>query len=89
MVEIDWNHQEHLRQWAVLAAQGHAGAMDVVNHWGLTLPPVPAPLPRVVVPQAPRPPAPAPAQTPALAGIENRTAVLQNLLSRPAPTDLT
>jgi hypothetical protein len=84
MNEIDWGHREHLRQWAVLASQGHAGAMDVVNHWGLSLPPVPAPLPRVV---APRPPAPAPAQTPALAGIQNRTAVLQNLLSRlPLPT---
>jgi hypothetical protein len=86
MNEIDWNYQEHLRQWAVLASQGHTGAMDVVNHWGLTLPPVPAPLPRVV---APRPPAPMPVQTPALAGIQNRTAVLQNLLGRPAPTDLT
>jgi hypothetical protein len=84
MNEIDWNHQEHLRQWAVLAAQGHAGAMDVVNHWRFSLPPVPAPLPRMV---APRPPVQVPTQTPALAGIESRTKVLQTLLARPAPTE--
>jgi hypothetical protein len=82
--EIDWGYREHLRQWAVLAAQGHARAMDVVNHWGIPLPPVSAPLPRVV---APRPPAPMPVQTPAVAGIENRTKVLQSLLARPAPTE--
>jgi hypothetical protein len=54
-----------------------------------TPPAVPVPLSVVAsVPQAPRPAPIAPVQpTPALAGISNRAAMLQNLLARPAPSD--
>jgi hypothetical protein len=99
---IDWAHRESLRQWRILAARGHEGAMAVVSHQGLAplsypglapLPAPPAPVPASVgasVSRAPRPVVPAvPQPTPALAGITRRTELLTSLLgARPAvPTD--
>jgi hypothetical protein len=90
---IDWAHRDLLLGWRRLAAMGHEGAMQVVQHHGLAPlpasalapPPVPTPV-RALVPQAPRAPvATAPQPTPALAGISRRTEVLSSLLGRPAP----
>jgi hypothetical protein len=82
--EINWQHRESLRLWSVLASQGHEGAQAVAAYHGLAPPPFVPPS----VPRAPRATVPAVPQTPALSGIQTRSAVLQNLLSRPAPTDL-
>jgi hypothetical protein len=85
-------HHESMRGWSMLAAKGHAGAMDVLAYHGHAQPAVapaaPAPAPvKAVAPQAPRPVTPT-APTVALSGLDRRVALLQRLVNPPVPPDL-
>jgi hypothetical protein len=86
---IDWAHREMVLGWRRLAAQGHEGAMRVVQHYGLT------PLPAVksaaaaapvksVAPSTDITPPAAPRATSALsAPLRARVDLLTNLISPP------
>jgi hypothetical protein len=91
MTEIDWNHRESLRQWAILASRGHEGARGVAAYHGLTPPAVLPPTPVVrqspaLTPQAPRAVTPTtPTPTPALTSTQRRVDRLTKLIAPPVP----